>query len=161
MDFHSMPEDREGYNQVFMVVDRLGKRCYSLPYYKTMTAKDMAKLYYRHIWRIHGAPETITSDRGPQFISQCWDEFCKILGIKIRLSSAEHTQTDGQTEIMNQYLDQRLRPFCNHFQNNWSQLLPAMDYAQAILPYESIGLAPMEVATGHLPRMSYDWEEWT
>lgn len=161
MDFHAMPPDKAGYDQVFVVVDRLGKRSYSLPCYKTTTAKEMAFLYYQHVWRDHGAPETITSDRGPQFISEFWDEFCKILGIRIRLSSAEHPQTDGQTEIMNQYLDQRLRPFVNHFQDNWSELLPAMDYAQAILPHESTGMAPFEVETGCLPRMSYDWEERT
>jgi len=50
------------------------------------------------------------------------------LGINIRLSSAEHPQTDGQTETVNQYLDQRLRPFVNHFQDDWSELLPAMDF---------------------------------
>lgn len=111
------------------MVDRLSKCSYSLPCYKTTIAKDIAKLYYRHIWRTHGAPETVVSDRGPQFISAFWDEFCRILGIKIKLSLAEHPQTDGQTEIMNQYLDQRLRPFCNHYQDNWSDLLPAMDYA--------------------------------
>jgi transposase InsO family protein len=161
MDFHAMPRDRLGYDQVFVVVDRLGKRCYSLPCYKTTAAKEMARLYYRHIWRTHGTPESITSDRGPQFISDFWDEFCKILGVKLRLSSAEHPQTDGQTEIMNQYLDQRLRPFVNHFQDDWSELLPAMDFAQAVLPHESTGMAPIEVETGHLPRMSYDWEERT
>lgn len=161
MDFHSMPTDKYGFDQVFVVVDRLGKRCYSLPCHKTTTAKEMARLYYTHIWRNHGAPQSITSDRGPQFISAFWDEFCKILGIRVKLSTAEHAQTDGQTEIMNQYLDQRLRPFCNFFQDDWSELLPAMDFAQAVLPHESTGLSPMEVETGHLPRMSYDWEERT
>jgi hypothetical protein len=75
--------------------------------------------------------------------------------------SPVHYQTDGQTEIINQYLDQRLRPFVNHFQDNWSELLPAMDYAQAILPYASTGLAPFEVETGTLPRMPCDWQERT
>jgi transposase InsO family protein len=158
MDFHSMPEDKQGYDQVFVVVDRLTKRAYSLPCYKTTTAKEMAGMYYKYVWRNHGVPDSVVSDRGPQFISHFWDEFCRMLGVKIKLSSSEHPQTDGQTEIMNQYLDQRLRPFVNHYQDNWAELLPAMDFAQAILPHESIGLSPFEVETGYQPRMSFDWE---
>lgn len=161
MDFHAMPKDRGGYDQVFVVIDRLTKRAYSIPCYRTTTAAEMARLFYQHVWRTHGAPESIVSDRGPQFISAFWDEFCRILGIELRLASPGHAQTDGQTEIMNQYLDQRLRPFVNHFQDNWAELLPAMDFAQAVLPHESTGLSPMEIETGYPPRMSYDWEERT
>jgi len=58
-----------------------------------------------------------------------------------------HPQTDGNTEILNQYIDQRLRPFVNHFQDNWSDLLPAMEFAQAILPHESTGLTTYELVT--------------
>ncbi len=65
------------------------------------------------------------------------DELCRLTGVKQKLSTAYHPQTDGNTEILNQYIDQRLRPFVNHFQDNWSDLLPAMDFAQAILPHES------------------------
>jgi hypothetical protein len=97
------------------------------------------------------------SDRGPQFVSRFWAEFCRILGIKLRLSTAFHPQTDGQTEIMNQYLDQRLRPFVNYYQDNWSELLPMMDYAQLTLPHSSIGMSPYELINGRLPRTSFDW----
>ena len=98
------------------------------------------------------------SDRGPQFISDFWDEFCRILGIKLKLSTAFHPQTDGQTEIMNQYLDQRLRPFVNYYQDNWSELLPIMDYAQLTLPHDSIGMSPFELLYGYSPRTSFDWD---
>ena len=103
-------------------------------------------------------PESIVSDRGPQFISDFWDEFCRILGIQLKLSTAFHPETDGQTEIMNQYLAQRLRPFTNYYQNNWSELLPIMDYAQLTLPHESIGMSPYELLYGHSPRTSFDWK---
>jgi hypothetical protein len=99
------------------------------------------------------------SDRGPQFISAFWDEFTSILGIKLKLSTAYHPQTDGQTEIVNQYLDQRLRPFVNYFQDNWAELLPMMDYAQATLPHDSTGFAPIELEMGYLPRTSFDWNQ--
>jgi hypothetical protein len=159
MDFKSFPKDKFGYDMIFVVVDRLGKRAYSLPCFKTTTAKDMARLYVTNVWRTHGAPDTAVSDRGPQFISEFWNELCRILGIKLKLSTAFHPQTDGQTEIMNQYIDQRLRPFVNYYQDNWSELLPMMDYAQATLPHESTGLSPFQIEFGYEPRTSFDWKQ--
>ena len=85
-------------------------------------------------------------------------EFCRILEIKLKLSTAFHPQTDGQTEIMNQYLDQRLRPFINYHQDDWSDLLPIMDYAQATLPHDSTGMSPFHLEYGYEPRTSFDWD---
>ena len=59
---------------------------------------------------------------------------------------------------MNQYLAQRLRPFVSYYQDNWSELLPIMDYAQLTLPHESIGMSPFELLYGHPPRTSFDWK---
>jgi transposase InsO family protein len=158
MDYKSMPKDQHGYDNVFVVVDRLSKQAISTPCHKQVTAEDMARMYTTHIYRYYGPPESIVSDRGPQFVSQFWKEFCRILGIKLKLSTAFHPQTDGQTEIMNQYLDQRLRPFVNYYQDNWSDLLPMMDYAQLTLPHSSIGMSPYELLNGYLPRTSFDWK---
>ncbi len=105
MDFHELPKDRNGYDTVWILVDRFGKRAFSIPCKKTITAKEAAQLYIQYVYRIYGPPDTIVSDRGPQFISAFWDEFTRILGIKLKLSTAYHPQTDGQTEIVNQYLD--------------------------------------------------------
>ena len=118
MDFHAVPTDRNGYDTVMILVDRFGKRPISLPCKKNIDAKGAARLYIEYPFRIYGPPDTIVSDRGPQFISAFWDEFTRILGIKLKLSTAYHPQTDGQTEIVNQYLDQRLRPFVNYFQDD-------------------------------------------
>jgi transposase InsO family protein len=157
MDFKSMPKDRHGYDSIFVVIDRLSKEAISVPCHKTTTAEDMARMFITHVYRYYGPPVSSVSDRGPQFISQFWKEFCRILGIKLKLSTAYHPQTDGQTEIMNQYLDQRLRPFVNYYQDNWSELLPMMDYAQLTLPHSSIGMSPFELLYGRLPRTSFDW----
>lgn len=158
-DFKSFPTDRHGYDNVFVVVDRLGKRAFSLPCNKTVTAAEAARLYYTYIWRIYGAPETATSDRGPQFVSGFMDELCKLTGVKQKLSSAWHPQTDGNTEVLNQYIDQRLRPFVNYYQNDWSELLPCMDFVQATMVHESIGMSPFELELGWNPRQHFDWEE--
>ena len=58
---------------------------------------------------------------------------------------------------MNQYLDQRLRPFIAYYQDNWSEMLPMIDYAQLTLPHSSIQMAPFELLHGRLPRTSFDW----
>jgi hypothetical protein len=79
----------------------------------------------------------------------------------MKLSTAYHAQTNGNTKIMNQILQQRLRPFVNHYQDNWSELLPAMDFAAATNPHDSIGLSPAEVEMGFLPKMHYDWDNRT
>jgi transposase InsO family protein len=157
MDFHELPKDRNGYDTVLIVVDRFGKRTISVPCQKTTDAKETAKLYIQYVYRTYGPLQTIVSDRGLQFISAFWDEFTSILGIKLKLSTAYHPQTDGQTEIANQYLDQRLRPFVNYFQDNWAELLPMMDYANATLPHDSTGFAPIQLEMGYLPRTSFDW----
>ncbi|KAI0996816.1 hypothetical protein K3495_g11367 [Podosphaera aphanis] len=84
-----------------------------------------------------------------------------MLQIKRKLSTGYNPETDGQTEIMNKYLDQRLRPFINHFQTNWSRLLPLMDFAQLALKHESIGTSPFELLMGRPPRLSIDWRAAT
>jgi len=158
MDYKSCPKDQYGYDNVFVVVDRLSKQAISVPCYKTTDSKGMARLFTDRIYRYFGPPDSIVSDRGPQFISEVWGEFCRILGIQISLSTADHPQTDGQTEVMNQYLDQRLRPFVNYYQDNWSELLPMMDYAQLTLPHSSLGgMSPFELSNTRLPRTSFDW----
>lgn len=157
MDFISFNKDKHGYDNVMVVVDRLGKRPFSLPCHQEVKAKEAAWLYYKNIYRIYGLPHTIVSDRDPRFVSQFWDELSLILGIQLRRSTAERAQTDGQTEIVNQALQQKLRIFVNYYQDNWSELLPAMDFAAASSPHESTGLSPSEVEMGFVPRMHYDW----
>ena len=158
MDLKSFPKDKHSFDSCFVIMDRLCKQAYSLPCHKIATVKDLANLYLKHPYREGRLPESITSDRGPQFISDFWEELCRILGIKVKLSTAFHPQTDGQTEIMNQYLDQRLRPFINHYQDNWSEMLPTMDYAQLTLPHSTIELSPFEVLNGYPDKMSFDWD---
>jgi predicted aspartyl protease/transposase InsO family protein len=158
MDFKSFPPDKHGYDSILVFIDRLSKTSVSIPCHKDIDAKGLARLFIEWIYRFGHCPESITSDRGPQFISAFWHEFCRIIGVKLQLSTAYHKQTDGQTEIMNRYIDQRLRPFVNHYQNNWSELIPIMDHVQATVPHSSIGMAPYRLKFGHDPRTSWNWD---
>ena len=88
IDFHKLPIDRDGYDIVIILVNRFSKRPFLIPYYKNIDAKEAAWLYIHYVYRIYGPPDTIISDRGPQFISAFWNKFTQILGIKLKLSIA-------------------------------------------------------------------------
>jgi hypothetical protein len=158
VDFKSFPKDRRGFDTIAVFVDRFGKRPISIPCYRTIDAQELARIYIIHVHKYYGPATTIVSDRGPQFVSAFWDEFNRILGTKIKLSTAFHPQTDGQTENANQYIDQRLRPFVNHYQDNWSDLIHIVDFAAAALPHDSTGLSSFMAEMGYEPRTSFDWE---
>jgi transposase InsO family protein len=98
-----------GFDSILVVVDRFSKEVEFIPCNKTTTALDTARLYLHNVWKNHGLPSSIVSDRGPQFASQVMRDLCKQLGIQPKLSTAFHPQTDGQTERMNRDLQQYLR----------------------------------------------------
>lgn len=113
MDFKTQPKDQHGFDNIFVVIDYLSKVPWSTPCYSTATARDAAKMFYEGPYRWLGVPREIHTDRGPQFVADFTNELSKILGFKINLASAGHYI--GQVEIMNEYLDQRLRPYVNHY----------------------------------------------
>lgn len=159
MDHCSFQTDKHGFNNVFVVIDRLSKQAISIPCHKKINASDMARMYVYHIYRYFGPPESIVSDRGPLFTSRFWEEFNRVLGTTLKLSAPYHPQTDGQTEIYNRYLQQRLRPFVSHYTDDWSEWLPMMDYAQLTLPHDSLrGMTPYQVIFGRLPRRAWNWD---
>jgi transposase InsO family protein len=157
VDFKKCPESKDGHNMVVIFVDRLGKRPISVPVRDTITARGLAPIFLTQVVRHVGIPDSIISDRGPQFISDFWDEFCKRIGTKVKLSTANHPQTDGQTEIVNQYFDQRLRPYINYYQDDWDKWVAIIDYQQASLWHETTGQSPFLTEKGYEPRTSFDW----
>ena len=110
------------YNAILMVIDQLFKVRHYIPYSKEdeyTSAEAIADLFLWDIWSKHGLPISMTSNRGPQFVSKIWDSLCKLLGITAKLSMAFHPETDGQSENANQEAKQHLRSYVNYFQNNW------------------------------------------
>lgn len=148
MDFKTMPRDRKGYDNLLVMVCLLSKRSWCIPCTQGVTAKDVAKMYYYGPYRVFGLPQQIGSDRGPQFVSHFTDELSKLLGTTWKLGSSGHSQTQGQVERMNQAIQQRILPYVNHFQDNWSSAIPALDAVQASLPQDSTNLSPHEVERG-------------
>src|SRR2546421_2472863 len=106
------------YDSVWVVTDRLTKLAYFIPYKESSTAIDLAYAFQRIVHSQHGLPHSIISDRGPTFVSNFWQSLTAQLGVKHKLSTAYHPQTDGQMERLNQTLEQYLRCYVNFKQNN-------------------------------------------
>jgi transposase InsO family protein len=115
IDFKLIAVDKYSFDAVFVMINQLSKQSISTPCHKTATAEDMACMFINQVYYYYKPPQTIVSDQGPQFILSFWTEFCRILGIQLKLSTAYYLQTNGQTEIINQYLNQRLCFFVNYF----------------------------------------------
>jgi transposase InsO family protein len=105
MDFIMHLPPSEGYDAILVVVDRLTKMRHLIPCKGTCSAEDTARLYLHYIWKLHGLPRTIVSDRGTQFVSEFWKHLNSQLKVKGLLSTAVHPQTDGQTERFNAVLE--------------------------------------------------------
>jgi len=94
-----------GKDAILVVCDRLSKMTHFIAIMEGMTAKGLVRVFRDNVWRLHRLPESIVSDREPQFAAELTKELNGILGIKMKLLTAFHPQTDGQTEHMNQELE--------------------------------------------------------
>lgn len=143
-----------GYDSIFVVVDRFTKQAHFIRAHKDDTAPTLAKHFLENIFRLHGLPTDIVSDRGSTFNSHFWRAFLKQLDIKPNLSTAFHPQSDGQTERINQTVEMHLRIFCDFLQTNWSDLLPLAEHAYNAAHHSTIGMSPFFANKGYNPRLS-------
>ncbi|TPX54573.1 hypothetical protein PhCBS80983_g05887, partial [Powellomyces hirtus] len=155
MDFITDLPVVKGKDAILVVVDRFSKMSHFLACDKTMDAQQTAELVYKEILRLHGLPDEIISDRGPQFASRFWKHLFEFLGVKRTLYSAFHPQTDGQTERVNQVLEQYLRCYIDHNQENWLDLLPSAEFAYNNTTQASTKTSPFYANYGYHPRFSF------
>jgi transposase InsO family protein len=151
MDFITGLPVSEGYDSILVVVDRLSKMAHFLPVHTSMTALDLAKVLIRHVWKLHGSPEDIISDRGSLFTSSFWKTLCEQLRIKRSPSTAFHPETDGQTERVNAILEQYLRAYCNYSQDNWADLLATAEFMYNNTESETTKMTPFFANYGYHP----------
>ena len=110
MDFIvGLPRTQRGYDSIWVIVDRLTKVAHFLPVKTTYTGPQLAALYMERIVCLHGVSKKIVSNRGTQFTSHFWQQVHSSMGTKLNFSVAYHSQTDGQTERINQILEDMLR----------------------------------------------------
>ena len=142
MDLIVQLPQSQTYNAVFVVVDRFSKMAHFIPTQTQVNAPDLARLFLDNIVRLHGFPRSIVSDRDPRFLSNFWKELFSLTHTTLRLSTANHPQTDGQTERTNRTLEQYLNIHARHNPSSWSRFLPLAEIAYNNLTHSATGMSP-------------------
>jgi len=150
-----LPES-SGHDAVITVVDAVSKRVHFILTHTTVIAEGAAQLFLHHVWKLYGLLKRVVSDRGPQFVALFTKELYRLLGIQISSSTAWHPQTDGQTERINQELDQFLRLFVNERQDDWYDLLSIAEFQHNNHVHSATQQPPFLLDTGRIPRMGFE-----
>ncbi|PRP83763.1 retrotransposable element protein, partial [Planoprotostelium fungivorum] len=144
IDFMVELPECQGFNAIMVVVDRFTKMSHFIPCKNTITSEEAAWLYIDRVFRLHGIPKKIVSDRGTQFTAEFWMSFWKQMGTK-------HPQSDGQTERVNSVLNQYLRVYCSYSQDDWVPLLATAEFAYNNSVHTSTGVTPFFANQGLHP----------
>ncbi|CAI5716085.1 unnamed protein product [Peronospora effusa] len=152
----------EGYDAIFVVVDKLSKIPIYAPTYTTADSKDTAKLFFDAVVRHHGLPNVIISDRDPKFTANFRKSLMNIMGVKLSMTTAHRAQADGQTERQNLVLEDALRCLVAYSGENWVKLRGTVEYAHATSVNASSKLTPSEIDTGRKVSnlISHEYKEY-
>lgn len=153
MDFITqLPTTKSGNDAVIVFVDRLTKMVHFAPTKTTCSAEDVACLFRDTVFKYHGLPSELISDRDVRFTSKFWTELSHLLGTKLKMSTAFHPQTDGQTERANRVLEDYLRHYINPRQDNWDDLLTLAEFSVNNAWQESVKNTAFVLNSGQQPR---------
>ncbi|KAI3769531.1 hypothetical protein L6452_00637 [Arctium lappa] len=160
MDFVTkLPKTVRGHDTIWVVVDRLTKSAHFLAMRETLPMDKLAKLYIDEVISRHGVPLSIVSDRDSRFTSHFWDGLQKEFGMRVKLNTTYHPQTDGQSERTIQTLEDMLRSCVIDFGGSWDSHLPLVEFAYNNSYHSSIGMAPFEALYGCKCRNLVCWLE--
>ena len=160
MDFiEGLPKTPKGYNSIWVIVDRLTKVAHFIPVKSTFSAERLAEIYYQEVVRLHGVPASIISDRDSTFTSRFWKSLHELMGTQLKFSTAFHPQTDGQTERVNQVVEDMLRMCVLDFGKGWDRYLALIEFAYNNSYQASIQMAPYEALYGRKCRTPLNWDE--
>jgi len=158
MDFIEGLPLSDGHDTILVVVCHLTKMALFIPTFRDIDAEDLARIFLSQVFAKHGTPTDIVSDWGKHFISHFWRSLCQLLGIKANLSTAYHPETDGQTEWVNQVLEQYLRVYINYQQDNWVNLLPLAEFAYNNTSHSATMVTPFFANKGFNPKLEVSLE---
>ncbi len=154
MDFIEQLPKSDGYSAILVIVDRASKQGIFIPTYNTITSEQLAELFVLHVFSKHGVPSHVTSDRGSEFVSAFFRALGNALSMELHYTSGYHPEADGQTERVNQTLEQYIRIYCSYQQDNWSDLLPIAEFAYNNAPNASTGITPFFANKGYHPNIT-------
>jgi len=156
MDFIKHLPSSDGFTAILVVVDRLTKQSLFIPTHDTINSPELTQLFLTHVFSKHGVLSHITSDRGTEFISHFFHSLSKLLQMELHFTSGYHPEGDGQTKCINQVLEQYLRAYTNYQQDDWSSLLPLVEFAYNNTPSATTGVSPFFANKGYHPNLSTD-----
>ena len=141
-----------GNDAIVVFVDMLTKMAHFVAMKTTDSAPTVARLFFDHVFRLHGLPKRIVSDRDARFTSRFWKSLLRNLGTTLAMSTAYHPQTDGQTERTNRTLEDMLRAYVGYDQSDWDKKLTAAEFAYNSAPNASTKHTPFALVYGHNPK---------
>ncbi|GJV36095.1 putative reverse transcriptase domain-containing protein [Tanacetum coccineum] len=160
MDFVTkLPKTSQGYDTIWVIVDRLTKSAIFTPMRETDPLDKLARLYLKEVVTRHGIPVSIICDRDPRFASNFWRSLQSALGTNLDMSTAYHPQTDGQSERTIQTLEDMLRACAIDFGKGWVNHLPLVEFSYNNSYHASIKAAPFEALYGRKCRSPVCWTE--
>eukprot|EP00253_Pinus_taeda_P015655 PITA_15655 len=158
MDFITgLPRTKKNHDSIMVVVDKLSKAAHFIPVQSTYKAVQIAHLFMQNVFRLHGLPKVIISDRDVKFTSTFWRTLFAELGTQLNFSTAYHPQTDGQTERVNQVFEDMLRAYVMMKPNQWEEYLHLVEFAYNNGYHTSTQLSPFEVLYGRKCRTPSSW----
>jgi hypothetical protein len=160
MDFIiGLPTTQSGYDSIWVTIDRFSKVAHFIPVKTTYKGAKLAELYIARIVCIHGVPKKIVSDRGTQFTSRFWEKLHEAMDTKLNFSSTYHPQTYGQTEGVNQILEDMLRACALKDKKRWDKCLLYAEFSYNNSYQKSLKMSPFEVLYGRKCRTLLFWNE--
>lgn len=170
LDFIEGLPNSNRYNVIMVVVDKFTKYAHFIPLAHPFTAIQVAQAYMDHIYKLHGLPQALISDRDRIFTSAIWQNLFKLFDTQLLMSSSYHPQTDGQTERLHQCLESFLRCVVSTCPKQWHKWLATAEFRYNTAYHIALGRTPFEVLYGHPPRhlgitnkaaaIPSDLEEW-
>jgi hypothetical protein len=153
MDFIEQLPPSSDFTMILVVVNRLTKQALFLPMTDKVTSEEVANLYFKNVFSRHGVLAHITSDCGAEFVSHFFCSLGTLLSIRLHFTSGYHPQADGQTECVNQTLEQYLHIHCNYQQDDWSNWLPIAEFTYNNVESMATGTTPFFTNKGYHPEL--------
>jgi hypothetical protein len=154
-----LPRTRAGYDSIWVVVDHLTKSAHFIPIKTSYSSAVLVELYMYQIDCLHGVPKKIVSDRGTQFTSHFWQQLHEALGTDFNFSSTYHPQIDGQTERINQILEDMLRACALQDKSGWDKRLPYAEFSYNNGYQANLKMSLFQVLYGRGCRTSLHWDQ--